>query len=213
MIKQIQYGQTQIILVGIVHNSSISFERVKTILEQTDKSPVLLEYCQRRHETNQQKKWYKSIWHLLAKTELTIEQYVIDYCKHHRRPLKFIDMDIKYFLKHYYKLHPLRFIVDTISNLIMTPKIQLDKQTEITYENATHYYIEPELYDIIIEQRDKYMAYQIKRYIEQNHSSVEQNHSSVGQNYSSVRQNHKQIVVIVGKMHIPGILRHLTHQI
>ena len=182
--------QTQITLVGIVHNSRTSLNRVKTILHNTDNTvPVLLEYCQRLYETNQQKKHFKSIWHFLSKSDLTIESYVIDYCKHHNRPLEFIDMDIKVFLKHYYKTRPLTFVKDLIVRLFTTPTIQLSPKEEQILENAKIYEFDPDLYDIMIRQRDEHMFQQIRQYI--------------------VKHKPKHIIVIVGKAHLYGLLNRL----
>jgi len=182
--------RTYITLVGIVHNSRISLNRVKTVLYNTDNTvPVLLEYCQRLYETNQQKKHFKSIWHFLSKSDLIIESYVIDYCKRHNRPLEFIDMDIKTFLKHYYKTRPFTFVKDLVIRLFTTPTIQLSPKEEQILENAEIYEFDPDLYDIMIRQRDKYMFQQIKQYI--------------------VKHKPNHIVIIVGKAHLCGLLNKL----
>ena len=98
-----QYNETEIIVIGIVHNSNISLKYVKDIIESTDKKvPILLEYCKTRFEANELKQ-KNTIWHILTKTKLFIESYVIKHCMKHNRPIKFIDKDIRWSLKQYYK--------------------------------------------------------------------------------------------------------------
>lgn len=172
-------------------------ERVKNILSHTDNNtPVLLEYCQRRYETNQQKKWYKSIWHLLAKTHLTIESFVIDYCRQNNRPLKFIDIDIREPLKRYYKRYPVHFLIDICKKLLGYTYVDTT-QLEIALDSTN--YIDPITAKwTMLEQRDTYMAKQIKQYIDEYKTH-------------GTRKTHKlrNIIVIVGKAHVPGILEKL----
>jgi len=171
-------------MVGIVHDSEISLQRVKTILKQND-SPVLLEYCKTRYEATYGNK--KTIWHILTKTKSFIEDYVIKYCEQNQRPLEFIDMDAKITLKRYYKRYPLAIILDLIKQC-KTHEYTLNENA-IQLEILDSINFNKEIYRLLIQERDAYMAQQIKNYIAKN--------------------NPETITVISGKAHLLGITRQL----
>lgn len=127
---------------------------------------------------------------------MTIESFVIDYCRQNNRPLKFIDIDIREPLKRYYKRYPVHFLIDICKKLLGYTYVDTT-QLEITL-NSTNYIDPITAKWTMLEQRDTYMAKQIKQYIDEYKTH-------------ETRETHKlrNIIVIVGKAHVPGILEKL----
>lgn len=207
IIVKTKYKNTDVILVGIVHNSPISFERVKGVMDKYANTPILLEYCERRLQTNISRgktpaphifwdtrggKTLLSIsnifWNTLAKTRLIIEEYVVRRCWEEKRELILIDQDVKETLKEI--CSPLGLLIDFIRKLFYTPTIKLTPEEIEFYESLTYNDICKLKLSEVDQKRDRIMAENIKSYIDANKS--------------------EKIIVIVGKGHIPGIIKHLA---
>ena len=184
IIIETKYKNTNIIFIGIVHNSPISYRRVKEVLDKYNKTPVLIEYCNRRFKANILKKRH-SFWDIIAKTEVFIEEYTIKRCLKEKRQIKFIDIDVKETLKEKYNM--LTLIFDFIRKLFYTPTFEVHEQEIIYFENL-HYEQIPKNLD---PKRDKYMSMKIKNFIENN--------------------NPNEIIIIIGKGHLPGIINNLQY--
>ena len=182
-----KYNGTKILFVGITHNSPISFERVKHVLETTN-CPVLLEYCKTRYNARIKRKF--GFWSIMAKDILTIEEYVIKYCEKHNRPYHFIDQDVKVTLKQLFGWNILEWLCHFVVRLLTTPRITEEEALRQEFMPISEIVLPEHQYNVLVKNREEYMVKQIKQYIEQNKP--------------------KEVLVIVGKAHIPGLIQKLN---
>jgi len=186
-IVETKYNKTKILIVGITHNSPISFERVKRMLETTN-CPILLEYCKTRYNARIKRKF--GFWSIMAKDISTIEEYVIKYCEKHNRPYYFIDQDVKITLKQLFGWNILEWLCHFIIRLLTTPKITKEEALRQESTPISEIVLPEHQYNVLVKIREEYMVKQIKQYIEQNKP--------------------KEVLVIVGKGHIPGLIQKLN---